>query len=344
MNNVPISPDNILPIPAPLGLLEVLIIITFALHIIFVNLTISLTTGAVGLEIAGKIKNNSMLDKMAQICSFHASIHKSIAVVLGVAPLLIVSVIYTQYFYSSTILIGKMWMNLIIFLIVAFLLLYLYKFKWDQWQDKKGLHISVGFLAMLILLFIPLIFIVNVTSMVYPELWGDVEGFFPSLFYYPEIWQKYLHFILASLAAGGFYIFLFFAYRKRKGKELQNYEQNLKLFGAKVGFWITVLQLVVGFILLFSIKTDARMLFLGEDILLTALLLISIILTIVLSILLYMAGYKDSFKSFTLSIATFVIILGIMGWMRHEVREAYLSPYLEEFPRTEISQKIKNLE
>ncbi|CAM5476701.1 Cytochrome c class I OS=Lysinibacillus sphaericus OX=1421 GN=LS41612_16095 PE=3 SV=1 [Lysinibacillus sphaericus] len=43
-----------------------------------------MTAGAVGLEITGIMKKNSLFDKMAQICSFHASIHKSIAVVLGV--------------------------------------------------------------------------------------------------------------------------------------------------------------------------------------------------------------------------------------------------------------------
>ncbi|MFC5540602.1 cytochrome ubiquinol oxidase subunit I [Ureibacillus suwonensis] len=339
MNNLPISPDNALPIPAPLGLMELLIILTFIIHILFVNFTVSLVTGAVGLEIAGKIKKSAFLDKMAKSCSFHASIHKSIAVVMGVAPLLIISVIYTQYFYSSTILIGKIWISVIPLLIIAFLLLYLYKFTWDKWQNKKALHILVGFAAMLILLYIPLIFIVNITSMLYPDKWGEVQGFFPSLLYYPQIWQRYLHFILASLATGGFYVFLFYAYKSRKKGGLEDYEQSLKLFGAKVGLWITVVQLIAGFILLFAFKPEVRMLFMGEDLLLTTLLMLSIVLTIILCVFLFLAGYKDSFKSFVLSAAVFVLIVGIMGWIRHEVRETYLSPYFDEFPRTEQSME-----
>ncbi|MEK5232115.1 cytochrome ubiquinol oxidase subunit I [Lysinibacillus sp. FSL K6-0232] len=330
-----ISSDNPLPIPAPIGLLEILIVATFIFHIIFVNFTISLTAGAVGLEITSMIKKNSLFDKMAQICSFHASIHKSIAVVLGVGPLLIVSVLYTQYFYSSTILIGKAWMSLLILLITAFLLLYIYKFTWDKYQTKKLLHISIGLLAMLILFFVPLIFIVNVTSMLYPDRWGEANGFFESLFYYPQIWQRYLHFMLASLATGGFYMFVYFAYQKRKQKRLEEHEQSLKLLGAKVGFWITIVQLVAGFILLFSFDTNIRMLYLGEDLLLTSLLIISIVLTVILCMLLYVAGYKDSASSFLASIIVFICVIGIMGWMRHELREAYLSPYLDEHPRTE---------
>lgn len=336
-----ISPDNTLPIPAPLGLLEVLIVVTFILHILSVNFTISLTAGAVGLELAGIVRKNTLLDKMAQICSFHASIYKSIAVVLGVGPLLIVSVIYTQYFYVSTILIGKMWLSLIIILIVAFLLLYLYKFTWDKWQSKKALHLTVGIVAMAILFFVPLIFIVNVTSMLYPDKWGGAHGFFESLFYYPQIWSRYLHFMLASLATGGLYMFVFFAYKKRKG-ELADEEQALKLFGAKVSFWITVVQFVAGFLLLFSFDKDIRMLYMGGDGLLTALLMISLVLTVVLCVFLFAAGYKDSNKAFISSLLTFVVIVGIMGWMRHELREAYLSPYLDEHPRTvEQATKVK---
>lgn len=330
-----ISSDNPLPIPAPIGLLEILIIATFIFHIIFVNFTISLTAGAVGLEITSMVKKNSLFDKMAQICSIHASIHKSIAVVLGVGPLLIVSVLYTQYFFSSTILIGKAWMSLLILLITAFLLLYIYKFTWDKYQTKKLFHISIGFLAMLILFFVPLIFIVNVTSMLYPDRWGEAKGFFESLVYYPQIWQRYLHFMLASLATGGFYMFVYFTYQKRKQNRLEEHEQSLKLLGAKIGFWITIVQLVAGFLLLFSFDTDIRMLYLGEDLLLTSLLILSIVLTVILCMLLYAAGYKDSTSSFLASIIVFICVIGIMGWMRHELREAYLSPYLDEHPRTE---------
>lgn len=329
-----IAPDITLPIPAPIGLLEVLLIVTFILHIVFVNFTISLSAGAVGLEIAGMVHKNAVLDKMAQICSFHASIHKSLAVVLGVGPLLIVSVLYTQYFYASTILIGKVWLSLIISLTVAFLLLYAYKFTWEKWQSKKALHLAIGVLAMGILFFVPLIFIVNVTSMLYPDQWAGANGFFDSLFYYPQIWPRYLHFMLASFATGGFYMFVYFTYKKRK-VALQDGEQELKLLGAKVGFWVTAVELVTGFILLFSFDKEIRMLYLGEDLLLTTLLVLSIILTVVLCMFLYRAGYKDSTKSFIASLIVFVLILGIMAWMRQELRESYLSPYLEDNPRTE---------
>ncbi|WP_332646907.1 cytochrome ubiquinol oxidase subunit I [Lysinibacillus sp. 54212] len=335
-----ITNDIALPIPASIGLLEVLIIVTFILHILFVNFTISLSSSAVLLEVLGIVKKNKHYDEMARISSLHASVHKSIAVVLGVGPLLIISVIYTQYFYASTIIIGKAWLSVIVLLIIAFLLLYLYKFTWERWQHKKALHLSIGILGSAILLFVPLIFIVNVVSMLYPDRWGDAQGFFHSLFHYPQIWQRYFHFILASLASGGFYLFVYFSFKNRK-QAIAAQEHSLKKFGLKACFWITLMQIVFGFILLFSFEKDIRMLYLGEDLLLTSLLLLSILLTLILCAALYIASEKDNRKAFTLSIVTFVLILAVMGYMRHELRENYLQPYIDENPRTtELEAKI----
>ena len=145
--------------------------------------------------------------------------------------------------------------------------------------------------------------------------------------------------MLASLATGGFYFFIYFSFKKYRGATLTPAEQAAKVFGVKVGFWVTVVQLVAGFLLLFSFDKEIRMLYLGEDLLLTSLLVASIILTIVLCGFLFTAGQKDSSKAFMASLVTFILIIGIMGWMRHELREAYLKPYIDENPRTtEYSQ------
>jgi cytochrome c len=333
-----IPPDFPLPIPGNLTLLQFLIVLTFVLHIIFVNFTLSFATGAVILEASAMKTHSRRLDDMARICSLHASIHKSIAVVLGVAPLLIISVIYTQYFYTSTLLIGKAWLSLIILLITAFLLLYVYKFSWEKWENKKGLHFLVGFAAMLILLFVPLIFIVNVVSMLYPEKWAGANGFFHSLLHYPQIWQRYAHFILASLATGGFYMYLYFSIKQRK-QALSDVEQSLKLGGVKVAFWITLLQLVFGSLLLISFDRNIMLLFMGDDAVLTTLLFLSVFLTILLCALLYVVSKNDRPSMFYASLLCFVLIVGIMGWMRHEVRESYLKPYINEYPRTIEMQK-----
>ena len=118
---------------------------------------------------------------------------------------------------------------------------------------------------------------------------------------------------------------MYFSHIKNVKAELQSEEQALKLFGSRVGFWVTTVQLISGFLLLFSFDKNIRMLYLGEDLLLTSLLVISLVLTIVLCVLLYTTGSKDSTRAFMSSLVIFVLIVGIMGWMRHELRESYLS-------------------
>lgn len=343
-----IPEDISLAIPGNLGFFEFLIVFSFALHILFVNITVGSSVLAVFQEIKGMSKKNKQIDAVAQQLADHTSIMKSIAVVLGIAPLLLISVIYTQYFYSSTNLIGKAWLSLLGILIVAFLILYLYKFSWEKMQGgKKGLHVLIGAVGSIMLLFVPLIFIVNVVSMLYPEMWAGSKGFFHSLTYYPQIWQRYIHFILASFAGAGIYLYFWNRRLDRKvdnmspdemsseeKKENKEIQKRAKKVGATTVMITTALQLVAGTALLMSFEKEIMMLYMGEDMLLTTLLMSSILLTLVLLFLVYRLGKTDSKGAFIGSVVVFLVILGVMGWMRHELRESYLGDYLEANPRT----------
>lgn len=345
-----IIPEDIeLVIPGNIGFFEWLIVISFLLHIVFVNITVGSSTLAVVQEIRGIRSGNNVHDQLAEQLAHHTSILKSIAVVLGVAPLLLISVIYTQYFYPSTILIGKAWLSLLIILIIAFLLLYLYKFTWNRWikGHYKRIHVLVGMMGSSLLLFVPLIFIVNVVSMLYPDMWANSKGFFHALTYYPQVWQRYFHFILASFALTGFY--LYFWNKRLSLKKEPNHTSRSDLFtlGKRLGLQVliisTALQFVTGFWLLLQFEPEIRLLYMGEDMLLTGLLGGSIILTMVLLIFLFLLMKKDKRRYLIFSVTTFMIILAAMGWMRHELRETYLDPYKEQHPRTvEIKENMED--
>lgn len=338
--------DMELGIPGNLGFFEFLIAFSFLVHIIFVNITVGSSTLAVFEEIKGVTKKEKMHDDFAFQLANHTSVLKSIAVVMGVAPLLLISVIYTQYFYPSTILIGKIWLSLIIILITAFLILYAYKFLWKRMAKgvNKLLHIAIGALGSLILLFVPLIFIVNIVSMLYPDMWAGSKGFFHGLFYYPQIWQRYFHFVLASFGVTGIYLY-FWNNRLQKNlntKEIEEapfqqmealYKHGKKL-GLQVAIITTLLQLVFGTILLMSFDRSIMLLYMGEDILLTTLLVTSIFLTLAMAYFLYLLQKHDVKRYFYLGLSTFLLVLSLMGWMRHELRESYLESYFEENPRT----------
>lgn len=339
-----IPPDIELVIPGNVSFFAFLLVVSFLIHIVFVNITIGSSAMAVFQEIKGIRTGKVEDDLLALQLATHTSVLKSIAVVMGVAPLLLVSVIYTQYFYPSTILIGKAWLSILILLVAAFLLLYYYKFSWEKMAKhpaKKRLHVFIGFAGSLLLLIVPLIFIVNVVAMLYPEMWKGANGFFHSLTYYPQIWPRYFHFILASFAISGFYLYVWNRRLAKKAAETDEKDnmntlvmQKGKRLGLQVLIATTSLQFVFGFFVLFSFDSDIRLLYMGQDLLLTTLLVISLITTAVLLTFLYLLMVRDNKKYLLLSLATFAVIIIVMGWMRHEVRETYLDPYLKEAPRT----------
>ncbi len=313
-----------LAIPGNIGFFKVLLVVSFVLHILFVNLMVAGGLMAVFNEWRGWRSNNEKWDRLAQQLSVQVSIHKSLAVVLGVAPLLIISVIYTPFFYTSTILIGKAWIMLIVIITVAFLMFYVYKFTWERWKNKKGLHLFFGIGGTVLLLYVALVFITNVTAMLQPELWQNGQSVFTAFFHYPTIWQRFFHFLFATLAVMGLYLAIFAS--KQKGVS----DDDRKLmgdFGKNAAFLFTTLQLVAGPVLLFSLKPEVRQLFLGESALATTLVIAAVILALGFWFALYQYKKLSSGKWLSSALVMFVLVVGMMGWLRHEVRDSYLAPY-----------------
>jgi len=108
------------------------------------------------------------------------------------------NVLYTIHFYTANALTGTAWIMLIPSITAAFLLLYLHKYSWDRLAEFKGLHISIQALAVLLFLFIPLVFLTNVNLMMFPEHWAGVKGFLGALLL-PNVFPRYFHFLCASL-------------------------------------------------------------------------------------------------------------------------------------------------
>ncbi|MBD2847392.1 cytochrome c class I [Paenibacillus sp. IB182496] len=328
----PVPNDLGLVVPGNLPFFEVLIVVGFILHLIYVNIVVAGSVNAVVFEIRGIVKGDRVADALGLQIATLVSMHKSIAVVLGVAPLLIISTIYTQFFYPSTILIGKWWLMLIPLLILSFLLLYVYKFTWQRWQHRKRLHLAFGIAGAAILLFVPLLFITNVASMLQPELWEGAKGFWDSLFRYPTIWQRYFHFMAASFSIIGMY--MYWRGRRLSRKTGDPVHALAMKYGKGSALIFTVLQMLAGPILLLSMHVEVRASFLGGSVFHTSLLAVAVALALILIVLLYRLYQADSRRLFAAAAAVLLTILLLMSWIRHEVRELYLAPYAEQVPRT----------
>lgn len=253
-NNVPVPKDIPLPLPLPEWILVVILVVSFLLHIVFVNLMLGGSILALVSQIKG-LKNNEY-DVLAHEIAKTITVNKSIAVVLGIAPLLSINVLYTIYFYSANALTGLMWIAVIPLVTVAFLLTYLHKYTWETLENHKAVHISILALATVIFLFIPFIFLTNINLMLFPEKWQAVKGFMDALLL-PNVFPRYLHFILSSLAVTGLFLFW---YMSRKSYPFETLFQKFTRYdiqkkGYSLALTASLCQFMIGPLVLLTLPS-----------------------------------------------------------------------------------------
>ncbi|MBN1634813.1 MAG: cytochrome C [Ignavibacteria bacterium] len=317
----PIPRDIPLPLPMPEWLLVFLLIISFLLHILFVNLMLGGTLLTFILQIMGLKKKK--YDRLAREIEITITVNKSLAVVIGVAPLLIINTLYTLYFYSANALTGYAWISIIPLVIIAFLILYYHKYKWIQYENKKKKHIAILGIALIVLLFVPLIFLSNISLMLFPERWADVRGFFSSLLI-ENVIPRYLHFLTGTVAVTGLFIFGYFGRKSYPIKEkLPDFTKDeIKEKAYKLTFYATLSQLVFGPLLFFTLPWH------GVDWNLAYIIIAGVLIAAVAMTLLWLElKRKELGKRFIIIIILISITVLLMGWGRHTYRANVIEPH-----------------
>ncbi|PJZ84908.1 c-type cytochrome [Leptospira harrisiae] len=321
--NVPVPKDIPLPLPAPEWLLVGVLVFSFLCHILFVNLMVGGTLLTFFAQLKGLREKD--YDTLAHEIAKTITVNKSMAVVLGVAPLLAINTLYTVYFYSANALTGLFWISIVPLVTVAFLLTYPHKYLWEKLQNNKGLHISMIGAASGIFLFIPLIFLTNINLMLYPDKWGTITGFFSAMFL-PNVFPRYLHFIFASLTATGLFLFYYFGREsysfEKKFLTLTRYEVRKRMYS--LAFMATLLQFVAGPLILLTLPSIAiswnLFYLLGPAILLA-----------IYSLYLMWNGINANEekigKDFIKVVITLSVVVVLMVSGRHVVRETALGPH-----------------
>ena len=133
--STPLPKDIPLEFPLPEWLLVTLLVVSFLAHIVFINLMLGGSILTLWAQIKG-LKNKDY-DIYAHEIAKTITVNKSMAVVLGVAPLLSINTLYTVYFYSANALTGFAWIMIIPLVTIAFLLTYLHKYLYHD-------HIATG--------------------------------------------------------------------------------------------------------------------------------------------------------------------------------------------------------
>ncbi|MBB6306952.1 cytochrome C [Xanthobacter tagetidis] len=329
----PVPHDIPLPMPAPEPLLVAVLIVFFLMHIVFVNLMVGGALMSLYYELRGL--KEKRYDRLAYEIAATITANKSIAVVLGVGPLLAINTLYTVYFYTANALTGAFWIAIVPLVIVAFVLTYVHKYLWHQMERVRWLHIAVAAAACLLFLFIPLIFLTNVNLMLFPDKWGSVQGFFSALAL-PNVLPRYAHFILACPAMTG--LLLVWLFRRRPEAEIAEMgfsRAELVRLGYRWAFWPTMAQFIVGPIAFFTLPHVASPI--GGVI---AAFGLSFLLAFALCVVMIreIRGPDGSIgRRFGTTCALMLAVVALMGVGRHLYREAAVAPH-----RAQVEAKTKD--
>lgn len=312
MTNIPI--DIPLGLPGGFTFLRVLLVLTFILHIFFVGLMMGGTYWSIIYRIIGFRDRFSL--RLAKEILDTVTITKSLAVVIGVAPLLVISLIYTIYWYSAIQLTFPYFLSIVWLVILAFLLLYTYKYTWDDWKDTHPfLHLSIGASAAAIFTVVPFIFLNNINLMLLPFEWEKVKGFFDALLL-PNVLPRYLHFIVADFANIGFFAAAYFWYVGRNSDD--PFYPRARNIGLRWALIAILLQGVFGPLNLFTMPQG----FYSTGLL--VLVLVGIALVTATSVLVIWMFNQFSKRKLVGSLLLIGSVAIVMSFIRDTVRENLL--------------------
>jgi len=311
-------------------LFQVLLLVTFLIHILFLNVTLG---GAVigtvhGLTAKGTDAPGRRLGRLL-VSLLPASV--SFTVTTGVAPLLFIQLLYGQVFYAATVLVGWLWLAIVPLIVVGYYAVYLYKFEIGGTGGRTAWLGVAGACFVVVALVQTLVNVLQLT----PPRWEAVATAVGAVFHDPTILPRYLHFLLGSLAVAG--MFLAVIAVERGSRTPAPFFDWVARRGALWALVATALQMIDGFWFLFSLPRELLIAIVGGQAMPTVHLAVGMMLGFLALILLF--GVREPERQRTLVRFTAgvlcVTVFAMIG-LRDVVRGMYLGPLvrLRELPRT----------
>ncbi len=315
------NPSSLIPapdfIPVHWGWLHFFFILTFIFHLLFMNAMLGIGIIALFKSFKGKQLDLSI----AKEISLKLPYTIAFTINMGVVPLLFIQVLYGNFIYTSSVLMGWYWLLIIGILIIAYYSAYLFDFKFDALDSARSIFIAVCVILMLLIAFL---FTNNITLMLTPEKWtryfSNAGGTILNISE-PTLIPRYFHFICASLAIGGLFLAMVGKIKtKAKTGKGNDYFEAMISSGLKWFSYATLVQIIIGCWFAISLPNDIILLFLGGSSLAT---------------LLFFSGLAGAgaalYFGFNKRIwhcagATFFTVV-VMVLIRDLVRTAYLKPY-----------------
>lgn len=200
--------ELLLAAPLTAGWRQALLFSGFSFHIALVLLALGTAFLAVFYYVANFLDRNSATQGWDKQILRTFMAFKSLAVVLGVAPLLLIQVGRTLPFFNATGLFAGFWMLVIGLLVVSFI-------SFDVLGHRRHVHhlvnLGVGLMALVFLAAVPGIFAAVLVAAENPGAWPSIlrlGGFLPGSLTFHWL-VRYLHILGAALVFGALFHYFF---------------------------------------------------------------------------------------------------------------------------------------
>jgi hypothetical protein len=315
------------PLPAPYWVFKLLLVVTFFLHIVAMNLML----GGAALALCARWRKSNpfgsriFLDVAKKVPSLLAA-----TISLGITPLLFVQVVYGQFFYTSSILIAWPWFLVIVLVIAGYYGFYYVAYKGEKKPVAAGR--AMLFSTTLILL-IGFIYTNNITLGETPARWAQkyfsAAGGWGLNLDEPTLVPRYLHFMVSAVAVGGLLLVLIAWAKWKKDPE---YARAIFHFGGKAFLYANMAQFVVGIWFLLSLPWQEMMVFMGVSPLASALLAFGLVACLAIVFLMSAALKRQNIRLAAIGVGSITALTILaMAVMRDILRDAYLKPWFRPY-------------
>jgi len=310
------DPSSLIPssdiISVHWGWFQFFLILTFILHLLFMNTMLGIGIIALVSSVKSKLQDLQTAKEISGKLPYTIAF----TVNTGVAPLLFIQVLYGNFIYTSSVLMAVYWLSIFVILLIAYYSAYIYSFKFDTLDSGRTFFIALTVIFMLVIGFF---FSNNMTLMLTPDRWtryftnpdGTILNFSE-----PTLFPRFFHFVAASIAVGGLFLALVFKFKKKNS----DYRREKIAAGMRWFNYSTIAQILIGVWFLISLPGDIIFLFFGGNSFATILFFSGIIGTTLALVF----GFQE--KVWPCTITTLFTII-IMVLIRDLVRRAYLEPY-----------------
>ncbi|MFH1420028.1 MAG: hypothetical protein ABII12_17270 [Planctomycetota bacterium] len=186
--------------PVPAWLIRALAYLTLTLHLSAVHFTV----GGALLLLWVLLRRRAGYERTSRFLGSSLPLGVSYLITLGIPPLLFVQVLYGQFFYTSSVLIGAFWIQVIPAVILAYAGFYYQKLKRDSRPGRRMVVIAA---CTLLLLYVGFIYVNNFTLAMAPRTWAALYTESPGGGHLthgdPTIHPRLLLFLAGAFAVAG---------------------------------------------------------------------------------------------------------------------------------------------